>query len=138
MVDDGLCSHCRSEVQAAEGYPTNHTRVDGQRDQVLDLFLVGDAADRGGGTHTQIDDVVGPEFHGRTAGDDLSRVERYRLHTVEWHAHFARDPRVVPSSVGLHVVLRLGHNNAVDEPTRDPDVATLPTIGPQISSDFEP
>jgi hypothetical protein len=119
MVDDGLGIHGRSEGEATHGDSADDAGIDGERHEIGDALLVRHDAHIVRHPDARVHDTAGADLDGRPAGDDLALVKRQRRDRFEWYPYLTREGRVIARPVRLHVVLRLGHDNAIDEDTRD-------------------
>ena len=72
-----------------------------------------------GSADTEIHHAVGPQFHGRPAGDDLPLGQLQRRDGAADPTQFAAERRRVGGAEGLPVVLRLRDDDAVDQHTGD-------------------
>ena len=78
LVDHRLRVDRRAKIHAARGYAADHAGLCGERDEIGDLFFVGDGGDAFGHADAEIDDAVGFEFERGAARDNLSGAVFHR------------------------------------------------------------
>ncbi len=91
----------------------------GQGHQVGDLLFGRDGGDPFGHPNAEIHDAVRPQLHCRAARDDLAFVHLHRFEGDHRHADLGGIGRVINRSIGLGVVLRLRHHDAINDRARD-------------------
>ena len=93
-------------------------RLCGERDEISDLFFVGDGGDAFGHADAEIDDAVGLEFERGAARDDFSRAVFHRRQGPCARADLRGIGGIVLRGEGLPVVLGPGHHDAIDQHAR--------------------
>ena len=118
LVDHRLCVDRCAKIHAARGYAADHAGFCGERDEIGDLFFVGDGGDAFGHTNAEIDDAVGFEFERGAARDDLSRAVFHRRQGTCARADLRGIGGIVLRGEGLPVVFGPGHHDAIDQHAR--------------------
>ena len=96
-----------------------------QGHEVEQLFFGGNRCNAFGHADPEIDDAAHRQFQRAAARDDLAVIQRHRDIAIGRRAQFARERPVVAGGIGLDMVFRLGHDDAVDQDARNLDVARV-------------
>ena len=118
LIDDSLCIDAGAEIHAAGGNAADQARFGRQRDEIGDLFLVGDGRDALGHADAEIDDAVWLEFERCASCDDFSRAILHRRKRSRARAYLRGIGGIVLRGECLPVVFGLRHDDAIDEYAR--------------------
>ena len=125
LVDDGLGVGRGTEVESAGRHAADHAGLGGQRDEIDDLFLVGDVGDAFRHADPEVHDAVRLDLERGAARDDLALVHLHRRNRPHRHLDLAGERGTVRFDEGLPMVLGLGDDHAVDQDARYLDLAGI-------------
>ena len=104
-----------AEVLVVCGGSADGAGLGGQQRVVGDAFLGEHDPDVGRHPHPEVHGLARPDLHGGAARHDLANGQRKRLDIRRGDLDLPREGGIVLGVLGLHVVVRLGDHDVVDE-----------------------
>ena len=126
LIDDRLGIDGGAEAETPRRDSPHHSGFGGEGDEIQDVLLGRHGGHALGHADAQVHHVVGGEFQGRAAGDNLALVQAHGRDGGQRHPDLPRESGAIGLAEGLHVVLGpLRDYHAIDQ---DPGDLDLPGV----------
>ena len=136
LMDHRIGIERGAEIQAALRQAADNAGLGGQREIFQHLLFGRDRRNALGHADAEIDHAARRQFERTAPRDDFAFIKRQRHDAVHWHALPPGKGVAISGAIGLHMIVGIGNDDAIDEDAGNLDLARAQRVARRDALDL--